>query len=178
VENIRKIAELLRPYTRHLAALGMAIVLGVGVGLLTATAKPPVTDTVDRWPLPQWSPYKAGPKRAEVKKLAPWIQDASKKAEEEVVAVVGPLWRFIGTVQEGSVRRAVIELEQGKRLQRLAAGEDLPNGAVVRAVGAAELTYVENEIEKTLKLFGADKAASMPVPPPEAAPKRNTNKKK
>ena len=55
------------------------------------------------------------------------------------------------------VRVAVIELDQGKRIRRIASGEPLPNGAIIKKVDAGELVYDESGVEKVLKLFSAAK---------------------
>ncbi len=157
-DKIRLAFRTLAPFTWHLAAVGFAVALGVLVGVLTVSAMLPNVDVADRWPFPQWAPYKAGAKLEGVRLLA-WVDDPTKK-KDEPLKVAGPPWRFIGTVRDGAKNVAVIEVDQGKRVQRIASGEALPSGGQITKVGIGELTYAENGEEKTLKLFALEK----PVP--------------
>jgi len=156
LREILKSLEVLRPYAVHLSALGIAVLLGLIVAALKVSSNPPTVDTADRWPLPQWTPYRAGPQRNVLARAEIWTADPSK-AKTAVVEKkpAGPPWRFIGTVQDGKARIAVIELEQGKRVQRIASGEPLPNGSVIKKIDTSELIYDENGVEKVLKLFSA-----------------------
>jgi hypothetical protein len=148
--------EALRPYAGHLSALGIAIVLGLAVAAVKLSSTPPAVDTADRWPFPQWAPYRTGPQRDVLARAEIWTADPSKtKAAVAEKKPEGPPWRFIGTVQDGKARVAVIELEQGKRVQRIANGDPLPNGAVIKKIDISELIYDENGVEKVLKLFSA-----------------------
>lgn len=158
-EMIRRL-EVLRPYALHMGALGVAVLLGLAVAVFKVSGTPPAVDTTDRWPFPQWVPYRAGAQREMTAKAEIWTVDPSKKAVVEKKPE-GPPWRFIGTVHDGRVRVAVIELDQGKRIRRIASGEPLPNGAIIKKVDASELVYDESGVEKVLKLFSA---AKMDIP--------------
>ncbi|MGE0282440.1 MAG: hypothetical protein AB7P20_17760 [Rhizobiaceae bacterium] len=153
--------EFLRPYYAHLAALGVAIALGLTVAAFKLASDPPAVDTADRWPLPQWAPYRAGPLRDALARTPIWAEDPTKAKVVVEKKPEGPPWRFIGTLQEGKVRLAVIELDQGKRIQRVAAGQPLPNGAVITKIDTTTLTYDEGGVEKALRLFGAAKTDNL-----------------
>ena len=159
--------RVLRFYVPHLVALGAAVAAGASMGFVTIFARPPAVDTADRWSLPRWAPYVAGPKREELARLQLWVEEPGKRKEEAVKVAATPPWRFIGTVREGSRMRAVIELE-GKKVQRLSQGDALPNGAQIVTIGNGEISYNEDDSQKTLKLFGLTKDPSL-----SAATKKN-----
>lgn len=159
MNKIRLAFQNLAPFRWHFAAVGVAILLGVLVGTLTLTTKVQSVDTADHWTFPKWAPYTAGPKR-EIAHLLTWVDDPTKK-KDVAVKVAGPPWRFIGTVQDGKKNVAVIELDQGKRVQRMASGELLPSGAQILKVGVGELVYSQDGEEKILKLFALEKPAGL-----------------
>lgn len=150
-----KWAEL-RPYYPHLTAAGIAILLGLIVGIFKVSAAPNAVDTADRWPLPQWSPFRAGPQRDALVNAGLWPLDPTKAVAAEEKKVAAPPWRFIGTIQEGKSRLAVLEVEEGRRVQRFGSGETLPNGARIVDIAANSLRYDDGGVEKVLKLFSAD----------------------
>lgn len=151
----------LRPYKAHLVTLGVAALLGLLVAGFKVSSNPPASDAADRWPFPQWAPYRAGPQRDALARTLLWAEDPTKAKVVAEKKVEGPPWRFIGTLQEGSSRLAVIEIEQGKRIQRIAAGQPLPNGAVIKKIDTSTLIYDENGTEKALKLFGLEKTDNL-----------------
>lgn len=151
--------EILRPYSLHLAALSAALLLGLVVAVVKVSGQPPAVDSADRWPFPQWTPFRAGLQRDALARAEFWAADASKKAEAQKKPA-GPPWRFIGTVHDGKANVAVIELDQGKRIQRVSNGEALPNGALIKKIDTNELIYDENGEERVLKLFSAAKMDS------------------
>lgn len=153
--------EALRPYTAHLGALGVALLLGLGVAAFKVSSEPPAVDTADRWPFPQWAPYRTGPQRAALARAELWAEDPTKAKAVAEKKVEGPPWRFIGTMREGATLVAVIELDQGKRIQRVSSGQPLPNGAVIKKIDTNTLIYDENGAEKALKLFGIAKTDNL-----------------
>ncbi|MHB1206503.1 MAG: HofP DNA utilization family protein, partial [Rhodospirillaceae bacterium] len=138
-----------------LVALGAAVATGIAMGFVTVLGRPPAVDTSDRWALPRWAPYVAGPKRDELARAGLWVEEPGKR-KEDVVKVAVPPWRFIGTVKDGARVLAVIELE-GKKIQRLSPGDALPNGAQIVTIASGEMSYTEDDAQKTLKLFGVTK---------------------
>jgi len=154
--------RVLRFYLPHLLALGAAVFLGVAMGFVTILGKPPAVDTTDRWSLPRWAPYVAGPKREALARDRIWFEEPGKRREETVVSAVPP-WRFIGTVKDGDKLLAVIELDKGKRVQRLTQGDPLPNGAPITRIGTGEISYAQDNAETTLKLFGVTKDQNFPA---------------
>jgi len=151
----------LRPYRAHLGTLGVAVLLGLLIAVIKVSSSPPAVDTADRWPFPQWAPYHAGPQRDAMARTMLWAEDPSKAKVVAEKKEEGPSWRFIGTLQEGGSRVAVIEVEKGKRIQRIAAGEPLPNGALIKKVDTSTLIYDENGAEKALRLFGPEKTDNL-----------------
>jgi len=149
--------EALRPYALHLAGLAVAVVLGITVAGVKIAADPPSIDTADRWPFPKWEAYRASQLRQNNTAAQLWAVDPAKAKVAAEIKVAGPPWRFIGTLQEGNRRVAVLELDQGKRIQRIGSGEALPNGGLIKKIEASELTYDEGGIEKVLRLFGVAK---------------------
>jgi hypothetical protein len=147
----------LRPFFPHLLTLGVAVLAGIAVGLVTAMSPPKAIDKADRWSMPKWAPYKTGPERQALTAASFWVEDPNKQKNVAAPKVVAPPWRFIGTVREGNVYLAVIELDQGKRVQRLRTGEKLPSGAPLTAVKTGELMYTEDNAEKKLTLFDVEK---------------------
>lgn len=153
--------DSLKPYVPHLAALGIAMLIGLGVALFKVSSEPPAVDTADRWPFPQWAPYRAGPQRTALARTDIWAQDPTKAKPVAEKRPDGPPWRFIGTVREGKTLVAVIELDQGKRIQRISSGQPLPNGAVIKKIDTSTLIYDENGAEKSLQLFGLAKTDNL-----------------
>jgi hypothetical protein len=140
--------------------LAVAAALGLGTAVVSILAEPTVADTNDRWSLPAWTPYVAGQRRTDVVQLEIWAADPTKRKVEQVKEPTVPPWRFIGTVFDGSARLAVLEIDQGKRIQRLRPGDALPTGAQLTTISAGEIRYLENEIEQVIKLFSVDKNAA------------------
>ena len=154
--------RVLRFYVPHLTALGVAVLAGIGIGAASLSPRISDTDPAARRPMPHWTPYKAGPQRDEMTRLVIWAEEPGKRKAEVAAGPPPPPGRFIGTVQQGKRRLAVIELDQGRKVQRLDTGEALPNGALVVAIGTGELTYTEDDTQKTLKLFAAEKDQNFP----------------
>ncbi len=153
--------RILRFYVPHMAALGAAMAVGLAMGFATIMGKPPAVDATDRWSLPRWAPFVSGPKRQEMAQTPLWVDEPGRR-KEETVAVVVPPWRFIGTVKDGEKLLAVIELDSGRRVQRLNQGEALPNGASITRISTGEISYTQDNAETTLKLFGIAKDQNFP----------------
>src|SRR5687768_959967 len=68
----------LRPYFAHLTALGIAVLIGLTVAAFKVSSEPPAVDTADRWPFPQWTPYRAGPQRTALARASMWTEDPTK----------------------------------------------------------------------------------------------------
>lgn len=161
LKEIRNWLGVLGPYIPHLSALAVAALLGLTVAAFKLAADPPAMDTTDRWPFPQWTPYRAGPEREALARTAIWAEDPTKAKPVAEKKPDAPPWRFIGTLHDGKQRLAVIELDQGKRIQRMGAGQSLPNGAVISKIETTTLTYDEGGTEKALKLFGLSKTDNL-----------------
>jgi Tfp pilus assembly protein PilP len=147
----------LAPYARQLAALAAIAIIGLLAGLRQVLAPIPADLTQDRWALPAWQPYRAGALRDEVLAAEIWTETpGQKKAAQPQAQVQVPLWRFVGTVEAGAERLALVEID-GTRLQRIGVGQELPNGARIQAVGVGELTYAESGSDHVLKLFDVQK---------------------
>jgi hypothetical protein len=148
----------LRPLKAQLIGLGIVCALGLAVALTTVFAPLPKDLTQDRWALTDWRPFKAGTLRDEVIAAEIWAESPDKKVKAPVAQVVQvvPLWRFVGTVENGGDRLAMIEVD-GLRVRRMAVGDELPNGARIQTVEVGALTYADNGENRTLKLFDKEK---------------------
>lgn len=155
--------EPLRPYFPHLLGLAGAILLGLTVGAFRASYDPKAVDTTDRWPFPKWAPYRAGSQRDAMVRAPIWPPDPSQSTAEAAPKEEGPPWRFVGTVEDGKNRLAIIELDQGKKIEHFASGDALPNGAQITKISNSELIYNEGGVQGTLRLFSADRAESTPA---------------
>jgi len=156
VEAIVKIRERLRPFIVHLVAMAIAVAIGVSVGLLKVTSAPPKLSNVDRWSLPQWAPFLAGPTKAELAGSAIFTPDPAKKRADQMAEVAVPAWRFTGTVREGDRQIALIEIDKGMHIRRILPGDELPGGAKVTSVHVGELDYTDSSGAQVLKLFSSD----------------------
>ena len=152
----------LRFYIPHLVALAAAIFAGAAMAYATLLSKPAAEASNDRWLLPRWNPIVAGARREELANLPIWAEEPGKRRNVVAAAPAGPPWRFVGTVRDGGKVLAVIELDQGRRVQRLSAGDALPNGAHIATIAAGELSYTQENEQKTLTLFGPAKDQNFP----------------
>jgi hypothetical protein len=150
--------ERLWPFRVHLLVLVCAVLLGVGVGLIKASRTPAKALVADRWTLPRWTPPQVDPARQELLSAPIFTQDPAKKQAEEAAAAAAaiPPWRFTGTVLEGHQQVALIEVDKGRHIRRLAPGDELPGGAKVTSVKSGELTYTDSAGEQVLKLFSPE----------------------
>ena len=162
-QKLAALRPLLAPYSMHLAVAGLAVLLGTSAGIYQVSKDPTAVDTADKWPFPQWAPYRTGPQREALARVAVWAVDPTKAKVEVEKKPAGPPWRFIGTLQNGKTRIAIIELDQGKRVQRIAIGEALPNGAMIKKIDTGALIYDDNGVERVLKLFGTAKTDNLPA---------------
>jgi hypothetical protein len=146
------------PFKFHILALAAAIGLGVFVGLIKVNRVPPKSPDADRWNLPKWAPFQAAPSREAMGKDPMFAQDPAKKkaTAEAVAAAAAPAWRFTGTMADGNNQIALIEVDKGRRVKRIAPGDELPGGAKVTAVRVGTLVYTDSAGEQVLKLFSAD----------------------
>jgi len=155
VNRISINADDLKPFLPYVAAVVGALMLGWGVGILKASSGPPEIDFTDNWPLPQWSPYQPEMSSQDLTQLKLWGGDTGEaivEAEPEPVED----WRFIGIVQDGDLRLALVETTADKKLHRMQSGDVLPGNAQIISIGEGQLTISENGEEVILKLFNAD----------------------
>lgn len=159
MNRIQMFGQLLRPFFPHIAMVVAAAMFGMGIGYIKVSSLPPEIDVADNWTLPGWTPYQSSLPSRELAALELW--GADERARELVELPPqrdASAWRFIGIVQDGENRMAVIELGQDGGLQRLSEGERLPNGAEILSIGANELTLQDESIEATIKLFDAEES--------------------
>lgn len=150
------ISQFLRPYFPHLTAAIAAAMFGLGVGYIKISTLPPEIDVNDNWTLPMWSPYQPSVPPRALAALELWGEDDSTRdIVEDQTPRDASAWEFIGVVQDGEIRQAVIEVGQDRKLRRLNSGDQLPNGAKILDIGANEMTLTDNGAEITLKLFDA-----------------------
>ena len=151
-------AQLLRPYFPHLIAVIAAAALGVGVGLVKISTLPPEVDVSDNWPLPQWTPYQPTVSSRDLASLELWGEDDSvEDIIEEPESRDTSAWEFVGIVQDGETRLAIIEYGMDRKLQRLTVGDSLPSGAKIQVIGVNDLTALDENTEVVIRLFEAEK---------------------
>jgi hypothetical protein len=165
MERLHALRSLAEPYLPHLLALGLALMAGIAVGMVKANSTPTVGPTADRWTLPNWAPFQSGEQRGTLAAASLWGLEPQKRQEIAVEAPPVPAWRFVGTVREGGDLLAVVELDKGRKVQRLRAGDQLPNGDRIQTVDDGRLGVVADNDERVLRIFSQDKPS---IPPVEA----------
>ncbi len=151
------VGHVIRPYVPHIGAAVAAIMLGCSIGYMKISTRPPDVDIADNWNMPQWSPYQPSVSANELALLELWGPDDRARANVETAASGDtPPWRFIGTIQDGASRLAVIELTQDGGVQRLNTDDRLPDGAEILSIGIGELKVLKDGTESTITLFSTD----------------------
>jgi hypothetical protein len=148
------IMAILQPYTSHLTSIGTCVALGIGFGLLQANSPPEKATLSDRWVLPVVSLAEGTTISAEEIGSRFWTEQprtTKAKAAPEPVKRIVP-WAFVGTIDQGSSRVAVIVTETGKTT-RLAVGQQLPDGSTITEIAEGNLSFDKDGAIKTLKLF-------------------------
>lgn len=156
MNKLNMYAQLLKPFFPHLALVIAATMFGTGIGYIKVSSLPPEIDVADNWTVPRWAPYQQSLSSRELAAVQLWGAD---ERAQEIIDSPPPdasAWRFVGIVEDGGKRVAVIELGQSSRLQRLNEGDRLPSGAEILEIGANELTLRDQSMEVTIKLFDAD----------------------
>ncbi len=144
-----------KAYLPHAAALMIFAAIGWMNGFFQATRTIDNPNLKETWSVPNWAPAHIGPERAMLSALDIW--EGGKKPLSAVKEVPKQAWRLIGTVQAGKSYAAVILLSDGKRVQRAAAGDVLPNGEKVLAVGHGSLQIEVSGTQQEIKLFKPEK---------------------
>lgn len=150
--SVPQLLAAARQYTPHLTALGICVILGTAWGLLRINATAKLPDQADRWELPSIAPPVLTELTADQVAARFWSEQprAPKKKEAEVKKPVDQ-WRFVGTVDQGTLLLAVIETE-GK-VRRLKAGDTLPDGGTIVDVSEGALAIDAQGTPQTLRLF-------------------------
>jgi hypothetical protein len=157
VNKVALISQVLRPYFLHIAALISVVMFGWGVGYIKVSTPPPEVDIADNWTLPRWAPHQPEQSWSELARLELWGEDDRAKMVDESPEPRDDFpWRFIGILEDGSSRLAVIELGQDGGLKHLTTGDNLPDGAEILRIGAGDLTFSDSGSEAILKLFSVD----------------------
>jgi len=148
------------------------LALGIGAGLIKTMKPPPKLADADRWNLPKWAPLQTAPLRQAIMAEPLFALDPVKKkaAADAQAAASVPVWRFTGTVREGSKNVALIEVDKGRKIKKITAGDELPGGAKVTSVQVGTLIYTDSLGEQVLKLFNPGNQQ------PDAAAKPRTSK--
>jgi hypothetical protein len=158
VSKINMLGQLLKPIFPHIALVISAIMFGLGIGYIKVATLPPEIDIADNWTLPRWSPYQPSLPSRELAALELWGEDERVQELIDSSPRDASAWRFIGIVQDGENRVAIIELGQNGGLQRLSEGDLLPNGAEILDIGTNELTLQDESLETTIRLFDIEKS--------------------
>jgi hypothetical protein len=165
MERFHALRSLAEPYLPHLLALGLALTAGIAIGMVKANSTPTIGPTADRWTLPNWAPFQSGEQRVKLASASLWGSEPQNRREVAVEAPAAPAWRFVGTVREGGDLLAVVELDKGRKVQRLKAGDQLPNGDRIQRVDDGALAVLTGSNEEVLRIFSQDKPS---IPPVEA----------
>jgi hypothetical protein len=151
---LRDVFAIAQPYASHLFAIGIFAVLGIGFGLIQANSSPEKATLSDRWVLPVVSLVEGTTISAEEIGSRFWTEQPrttkAKVAPEPVKKIVP--WAFVGTIDQGSSRVAVIVTETGKTT-RLAVGQQLPDGSTITEIAEGGLSFDKDGAIRTLKLF-------------------------
>jgi hypothetical protein len=153
--NSQSIASFVNSYRAQLIAVGACAVAGAALGLLQARSLPEKSSLIERWTLPSITRADVITISAEEIGARFWTEQArvqkAKATPEPVKEKVVP-WSFVGTIDQGQTRVAVIVTETGKAI-RLGVGQQLPDGAIIIQVVENGLTLDKAGTTKTMKLF-------------------------
>jgi hypothetical protein len=148
--------QFLRSHFPHLVAAMSAVMLGLGVGYIKVSTSSPKIDLADNWTLPRWAPYQPSLSARELTALELWGKDEGAQESDEPTPQDVSAWRFIGVVQDGENRLAVIEVGPDRNLHQLSAGDRLPSGAEILNIDVNGLTYQGDGAELTITLFSTE----------------------
>ncbi len=151
IEKLRASLPFVKPFLPHIAALAFIALLGWANGYFQASKQVVNPDLTDNWAVPNWTPYRAGPERMIVAAMNIW--DGKRAVVAKKDETIQKTWQLVGTVRSGKTYAAIIQLSEGKRIQRAVAGDVLPNGEKVIGVENGTLQIDIAGTEQEIKLF-------------------------
>jgi hypothetical protein len=151
LDTLRLYLQHAKPYFPHAAALLFVGALGWLNGSFEASRSVDNPSLRETWEMPAWTPYQAGPARGTLATLDIWDgKKPQSTAKQPDVAQQG--WTLVGTVRAGKTFAAVIQSGDG-RVQKSAAGDVLPNGEKILAVGNGYMQIDAGGNQQEIKLF-------------------------
>jgi hypothetical protein len=139
--------------SRGVVMAGCALA-GLILGILRSSGSASAPDLDERWTLPERTQSAPSALSEELLTNAFWTEAprAVRQKTPSQPAKKVELWTFIGTVDQGSSKQAVIALENGK-IQRLVIGDALPDGSIISGIGVGQLTFDREGTLGGAKLF-------------------------
>ena len=154
--KLRLYLPRVRPFLPYIGALFFFALLGWVNGYFQASKVIDNPNLKDTWSVPNWTPYHTGPERARFAMLDIWDGKKLQAAVKQDAAAKKP-WQLVGTVRTGTTYAAVVLLGSDGRVQRMAPGDDLPNGEKILAVGNGSLQIDVSGEQQEIKLFQPQK---------------------
>jgi hypothetical protein len=153
--QLRALVGAWRNYLVSLVAIGVAILAGVGLGLVKSIPAENKAAAKDTWalpapPIPLLPANKMNPD--DVADLF-WSDEPRVKRNTKLKVQVAQ-WRFIGTYAQGSQLYALIA--DDKRVQAFKVGDTLPTGVMIKDVQEGSLTVEQDGAPKTRRLYSKD----------------------
>ena len=152
--------DMIRDYARqfapHMALIATCSILGVAWGIIEIRTAGTIDDKPETWNLPHATvsqivtePVSGIADRFLVNEaLTPIKKKMPDKAKKEPAN----LWRFIGTINQGTTLLAAIEVN-GQRVQNLKSGDSLPDGSTVTNITKGILSFEREGASQTVRLF-------------------------
>jgi hypothetical protein len=150
------IREHVRQFAPHTVLIAACSILGAAWGALEINAAGTIDEKPETWTLPQAalpqivtaSPNGISDRFLVDESRAPVKKKVTETTKKEPVNK----WRFIGTIDQGAVFVAAIEVN-GKRVQSFKVGDTLPDGTIVTKVNKGILSFEREGTNQTMRLF-------------------------
>jgi len=152
---VQNILDLAQPYSPYLLAVAICAALGLALGVIRINVSTGASEQPERWALPSLTPPQIPNMTADEVTASFWTEqprEAKKTAETEPVKKPEGQWRFIGTIDQGQILVAVIEVD-GKKLQRLKSGDFLPDGSSLKEVSESAISIERQGALQSMRLF-------------------------
>jgi hypothetical protein len=160
LSQVKGLIAIAKGYAQHAALIALMVAGGVALGILRVAASAQLAPLNDRWSLPNYKTEQTAALDPEVLLPRFWSEQPlvpKKKAGPVAPPPATKPWQFLGTVDEGGTRYAVIEIE-GKSIRQIVTGGELPNGAVVTKIADGEMVFNQEGVDKSVRLFVENKS--------------------
>ncbi|MDX2143306.1 MAG: hypothetical protein SFV19_08120 [Rhodospirillaceae bacterium] len=147
-------------YAQHAAFVTLMAAGGAAFGVLRVASSAQLAPLADRWTLPKYQSEQSATLDPEVLLSRFWSEQPlapRKKAGPVETPPPAKPWQFLGTIDEGGKKYAVIEIE-GKSIRQVVIGGQLPNGAVVTQIADGEMVFNREGADQTVRLFVESKS--------------------